>query len=39
MTVIIFLITGAIGITGIFFNNYITAKRNNKINYLKQERK
>ena len=39
MTVIIFLITGAIGITGIFFNIYITAKRNNKINYLKQERK
>lgn len=27
MTVIIFLITGAIGITGIFLNNYITSKR------------
>ncbi len=30
MTIIIFLITAAIGITGIFLNNYITAKRNNK---------
>ena len=28
MTIIIFLITAAIGVTGIFFNNYITSKKN-----------